>query len=334
MIRSLEQELIPRAEEFLIKTAKDVIIPDLKKVYEDGLGSLIVKAKNAKTFEPTTSADRKIDNKVRELWQKKFSDVPWYSEDSKDKRVKGMTPEQLQNLPALFVPDMVDGSGRLAAHSDRFSSSLALVIKGRPVLAVICHPVSGTIWTASELREGAFKNGEQIHVSGVDKLDRAMISTAFAWNLKDRDENQKILNRLVPFVNQVVGTASSVLDITDVAQGQTHAHISFGLMPWDKAGAAHLVDKAGGEVISFKKIGQLWTPFLPDILACNNERISKEIIELLYKNAIAYAIIKMLRMKTRGPVNKEIGIIATINGAKRGVEKAVTIFRRKGDDGK
>lgn len=239
----LERGIVGRAQDFLIQTARQDVGPWLRGVYEEGMeawekgqeGDLVVRAKNPLTIEPTTSADKKIDDYLRTVWQAQFPDIPWYSEDSKDKRVRGLGVSDLKRLPWLVVVDAIDGSGRLANHSDRFSSSFALLNRGRVVMAVVYKPVGDTIWTAEATVDGAFKNGQRMRVSDTKKVDEAIISTAFAWNRQKRGENQKVLNRLVFFVNQVVGTASSVLDGVDVAQGQTAAHVSIGLKPWDKA---------------------------------------------------------------------------------------------------
>lgn len=324
MTNRYEKEVIPRVRDFLIRTARRDIGPRLRDVYYQGLedlktrsqGSLVVTKKDAETFELTTSADTEIDDQLRNAWQEQFPDIPWYSEESKDSRLKGMEPEELRKLPILLVVDPIDGSGRLARHSDRFSSSFALVVKGKPIMAVVYQPVTDTLWTAEEEREGAFKNDKRIYVSDTTDLDETTVSTAFAWNRQQRRENQKMLNRLVYFVTRVAGTASSVLDGTDVAQGETDAHASIGLKPWDMAGFSLLVKKAGGEVTSFT--GEDWTPFQSDILASNG-LIHKDLLDVINRNAILDALMKLYQIHIRRDIRNKRPVYKAFNQVKEGI---------------
>lgn len=304
--------IIPSAFAFIEHSVRTEVGPQLEAVYKQGLearrkqqqGSLIVARKDLKTFELTTSADRKADDRMRIYWQEKFPDIPWYSEDSKDKSVKRLSFEQLKRLPAVLVVDMVDGSGRLARHSDRFSSSFALVMQGQVVLALIYKPVEGILWSAQEGIDGAFRNGERIFVSETSDLDKAMVSTAYAWDLEKRRNNQKTQNRLEFFTNQRVGTASSVLDIVDVAQGETDAHVSEGLKPWDHAGASYLTTKAGGEASSYRDD---YSPF-DDRIVVSNGVIHEDLLRIINRKTVFAAFTTLYRIKTRGDISKERGL--------------------------
>lgn len=315
MTGMFEREIVPPVRNFLITTAQNVIGPRLRNAYEQNLEAhqqrlnspLIVTAKNNKTFEITTSADRTLDDMVRNLWQKAFPDIPWYSEDSKDRRVKGLRPDQLRQLPVVVVVDMVDGSGRLARQSDRFSSSLALVIRDQTVLAVIIEPVSNTLWVA-ERGKGTYRNDQLVYVSDTADLKKAMVSTAFAWDRRQRKKNDRVLIRISPFVNQIVGTASSVLDILDVAQGKTDAHASIGLKPWDKAGAAFAVFEAGGKDTTIT--GGERTVFDSDSsIVVDNSIIHDDLVRIINRNTIKNWIIRAYQIQVRPDISKSRGDI-------------------------
>lgn len=331
MSTSLEREIIPRAKDFLIESCRRNIGPQLRTVYEAHVealekrvqSSLMEERKNAETPETVTTADISIDSQIRESWQNKFPDIPVLLEESKELRLEGMRPEQLREVPIVLVVDPIDGSGRLARGSDRFSTSFGLVMKGKPVLAVVYQPVTDTLWTAEKDQEGAFKNDKQIYVSDTNDLDKAIVSTAFAWNRQKRAQNQKIFNRWALFINKFVGTASSVLDGTDVAQGVTDAHVSIGLKPWDVAGFSLLVEKAGGKVTPLNGKGE-WTPFQSDILASNG-LIHNDLLDVINRNAMLAALMKLYRIQIRRDIRDKGVVYSAFDNAR----KAVTIFHKK-----
>ncbi len=208
-----------------------------------------------------------------------------------------------------MVVDIIDGTGRLARHSDRFSSSFAFVSNGKPILGVVYQPVGEHVWRA-QIHEGAFKDGKKIHVSDTKDLEKAMISTAYAWDLKDRAKSLQSINRLIFYINQITGTASSVLDLTEVAEGQSDGHVSRGLKPWDMAGAVTLIEEAGGKITTFKKKGegQLWHPFQPDIVATNG-KIHNDILRIVNRNAMLAFLIHTYRVSRESNMLKRSGVI-------------------------
>lgn len=283
--------------------------------------------KNKDTFELVTSADLTIDNQIRNLWQREFPHIPLFSEESTDPRLEGMEAKELQKLPVVLVVDPIDGSGRLARHSDRFSTSFALVAEGIPVMTVIYKSVGDTFWTAEIFEgafkfEGKFKDRKQIEVSKTVWPDKAMISTAFAWDLGKRGKNQRHINRLLFFTNQLLGTASSVLDGVDVAGGQTDAHISEGLKPWDMAGFALLVNEAGG------KSTTIWTPdwhaFEDNILASNGI-IHENIRTIVTRNFILATLAEAMRRATHKNVKEKRDVFKALRDVQ---EKVVFLIKK------
>ncbi len=308
----LEREIIPSVRDFLLETAIPQIGPQLRTVYEQNLtareqkklGPLRIFKKVPGSIEISTNADREADDTVRGLWEENFPDIPWFSEDSQD--LKDWKDKDLRELPAVFVVDIVDGTGRLARHSDRFSSSFALVSYGKPVMGVVYQSVGDHIWVTQANEDGVFKDGKKIRVSDVNELEKAYVSTAYAWDLRDRYKSMVSLIRLHPYVNQLVGTASSVLDLVEIAEGQTDGHVSRGLKPWDMAGAVILIEQAGGKVTTWK--GKDWHPFQPEILATNG-KIHKDIQRLLKRNAMLAMLLRVYQVNKESNMLKRSGII-------------------------
>lgn len=308
MTRSLEN-LIPSAEDFLKSHITEVVRPKLLDAYNNSIPT----TRKDGTFEPTSNLDKIVDAKIREAWERYFPYIPMLSEDSSsDRRIKGKKPEELLKLPALLIVDPIDGSGNLPDGSGWFSTSCGLSLYGKPSLAIVYQASTDTFWTAETGKEGAFENDMQIHVSERKKLDEARASTALAWNLKKRKASQRVFNRVAPFISQLITRASSVLDITQIARGNSEAHLSIGLKPWDTAACSLIVVHAGGRVTKLN--GEEWNPFEPDILA-SNEHVHDKLLTIINRGLIVSALVEKFHEETRRDVKpKKIVVFVSKKG--------------------
>lgn len=285
------QEVLPpgestRIRKFIVEYVVPEVGPMLRQTFDEHeraraekrTSSLLIGQKQAGTFETTTDADLHVDALIQKRLAQAFPSIRYLSEDAL--QGEPVTPEELKQLPALWIVDSVDGTGRFAGYSPRFSTSLALVSFGEPVVGVVHKATSDRTWWAEADEEGAFVDGRPIEVSETESLDKATISTAYAWDKEKRSKNMHILhNRLSAHVHQpAVNTASSVLDLIEVANGRTDGHFSVGLKAWDMAAAAFDIVKAGGRVTTLT--GGKWDPFCGEILATNG-RIHDDLLNLI-----------------------------------------------------
>lgn len=333
--------IIPRARDYLVETCRGKIGPQLRTMYQElqdaqriGRESNIVVAEKKRTNEvpsEVTKADRTIDGQLRNAWQAIFGNtILWYSEESKAGALKRLKPEELLEVPLAVVVDPIDGSGRLARFSDRFSNSFALVARGTTVLGVIYQPVTNTLWVAERDKPTVRidRDGEtEIKVSETSKLEKAYVSTAFAWNLGQRMQNMKIQRRLGPFVNQFVSTASSVLDIVDIAQAHIDALVCLGLHPWDMAASAFAVVQSGGKVTKFTGDESEWHPFQPEIVASNG-LIHGELIKVINSNALLNAFLETQRILTRRDISREKKEWVVFRAAKKARETVIYLAKK------
>lgn len=342
MAIELEANIIPHARDFLVGHITREIGPRLRDTHErllaaqrSGEESGIVVAQKKQgdhdVASDVTKPDLTIDGHARNAWQGKFPNIPWYSEESKGKGSKRKTPHELRNTDAIVVVDPVDGSGELGRGSPRFSSSFALVMNGRPVLGIIYQAVGDTLWIAERGKPTVKidRHGErQVHVSKTANLDKAYITTAYAWNLRQRRKNMRLQARLGPFVNQFVSTASSVLDTVEVAQGNPDAMVCLGLYPWDQAAAALAVVKAGGKVTKFTGDEFEWHPFQPEIVASNG-LIHGELIKIINRNALVNTFLQTQRILTRGDISRQRKEWVVFRAAKKAQEIVVFLAKKK-----
>jgi myo-inositol-1(or 4)-monophosphatase len=99
---------------------------------------------------------------------------------------------------------------------------------------------------------GAFLNGRPIHVSDASTLVESMLVTGFPYDVHQR------IPEIVGLFGEFVGTAlavrrlgSAALDLCYVAAGRMDGFWEQYLKPWDVAGAAIIVEEAGGTVTDF-----------------------------------------------------------------------------------
>lgn len=90
---------------------------------------------------PVTDADLAADALIRDTVSSHFPGDAVLTEESAD------DPARL-TAPRVWIVDPIDGTAQFIARTGRFDIVVALVVDGRPVLGVICHPPSGTLLTA------------------------------------------------------------------------------------------------------------------------------------------------------------------------------------------
>lgn len=249
----------------------------LKARAEGRNSSIGVRSKNNRTFETTNEDDISVDQVIQLRLRGIFPSIPYLSEDSPDQSLRNLSPDELRQKPAMWVVDARDGSGRFENYDPEFSTSIALVERGKVVLGVLHKPIDNTTWWAQEDEEGAYMNGERIFVSDTDTLRASMLGLPYSWDLDDRADNIKFLLHLSSKVHQPgMNYASSALDIVQVADGRRAGFFGRGLKPWDFAADLIILEKAGGRSSDYN--GEPVDPFKNDLLLTNG-KIHDELLE-------------------------------------------------------
>ena len=120
---------------------------------------------------PVTEADVRSEEAIRELLTRRFPTYGFYGEE---------TGKSDMNAESVWLVDPIDGTKSFVRECPFFSTQIALMRGGRFVLGVSSAPAYNELAWA-EQGGGAFLDGKQIHVSKVDSLDGAIVSTG---NLK------------------------------------------------------------------------------------------------------------------------------------------------------
>jgi histidinol-phosphatase len=188
---------------------------------------LAVRTKPDRT--PVTEADEAVERAIRErLAEARPEDAILGEEEG----ASGSEPQS----PRRWIVDPIDGTRNYSRGIPIWFTLIGLEVDGRVEVGIASAPALRRRWWA-RLGDGAFANGEPIHVSAVARVEDAVVS--FAAGSRARIE--PLLRRA--WHPQAYSDAwAHVL----VAEGAVDAAIEHSLRPWDIAALLPIVEEAGG----------------------------------------------------------------------------------------
>jgi histidinol-phosphatase len=183
---------------------------------------------------PVTEADRRAEQAIRAVLEQRFPDYAFFGEETGRHGAEGRP---------LWLVDPLDGTKSFVRDTPFFSTQIALVRDGELVLGVSSACVFRELAWA-EMGRGAFLNGAPIHVSGVDRLEDAILSTG---NLKTLAASPRWANlgSLVGRVNRLRGYGDFV-HYHLLARGSLDVVVESDVNILDIAALAVIVREAGG----------------------------------------------------------------------------------------
>ena len=146
-----------------------------------------------------------------------------------------------------WVIDPLDGTINYLYRLPTWCVSVALEDEQGGVVAVVHDPLRAETFTAERGR-GARLNGHEIHVSGEERPERALIATGFGYSPDVRAAQAEVVSRVLPRFRDIRRAGAAALDLAYLAAGRLDGYYERGLKPWDWAAARLLVTEAGGAV--------------------------------------------------------------------------------------
>ena len=146
-----------------------------------------------------------------------------------------------------WVIDPVDGTVNYFYGLPAWNISIAVKDAQGAVVGVVHAPTIDSTWHATR-GGGAFLNNLPITCNEPIELNRALISTGFAYDVKDRINQLDLVNKLLPKVRDFRRIGAAAVDICCVATGMVDGYIETGLKEWDLAAAALVATEAGAIV--------------------------------------------------------------------------------------
>ncbi|GHV60843.1 inositol monophosphatase [Bacteroidia bacterium] len=152
-----------------------------------------------------------------------------------------------------WVVDPLDGTNSYSQGLPIFSVSIALQYRGETLLGVVYAPYLSELYTAIK-GEGAFLNGDKIHVSKKTELDVSVLGTGFPYDKAVNPANNiDNFAAIEPSLRGIRRMGSAAYDLCCVAAGWLDGYWELNLHLWDMCAGALMVEEAGGIVRSFRE---------------------------------------------------------------------------------
>lgn len=177
-----------------------------------------------------------------------------------------------------WVFDPLDGTTNYAHGLPIYCSSLGLEVDGEVVVAAIYDPSRKELFTA-ERGEGAWMNGERLHVSATAQLIDALLVTGFPYDVRTQyEELVGIFGAFLMEARAVRRLGSAAVDLCYVAAGRFDGFWEQHLKPWDVAAGSLIVTEAGGRMSRLDG-----TPFSIEAgsLLASNGRVHDEMVRVV-----------------------------------------------------
>jgi histidinol-phosphatase len=217
---------------------------------------------------PVTEADQAVERAVREHLALAAHDHAVLGEEY------GTRGDE--DAAFRWIIDPIDGTKSYVRGVPVWATLLALEFEGELVVGVVSAPALHTRWWGAR-GQGAFRDGESIHVSGVSDLADAQIS--FAWDTSDRFRAEGIGDRMLALAHRCWRTRGlgDFWQHMLVAEGAFDIAIDPIVSLWDVAALVPVLREAGAE----------WSTLAGEqdadggSFVCTNARLHDQVLEAL-----------------------------------------------------
>lgn len=187
---------------------------------------------------PVTEVDVNAEKVIKSLLKQRFPQHGFYGEE---------TGREAADAEYLWLVDPIDGTKAFVRGYPLFSVQIALMHKGELILGVSYAPCwnggAGEIVFAEKGR-GAWLGEERLHVSDVDTLAKATLSTGNIGTLA-KSPQWATLGKLIPQLHRIRGYGD-FLHYHMLANGKIDAIVESDVNILDIAALTVIVREAGG----------------------------------------------------------------------------------------
>jgi len=184
---------------------------------------------------PVTVADRENERLIREAIEKQFPLDGLLGEEGSSKT--GSSGRR-------WIIDPIDGTRDFVRGNRFWCVLIALEESGEPVAGVACFPMLDEMYWGVR-GGGSYRNGERLHVSAVDSIDRS----SFCPNGLHLAAARPYLDRVTALMQRSwsVRAYGGALDGCLVASGKAEIWFEPKVEVWDLAPLKVILEEAGGE---------------------------------------------------------------------------------------
>ena len=174
-----------------------------------------------------------------------------------------------------WVIDPIDGTVNYLYGLPGWNVSIAAKDKEGVVVGVVYAPTINALWSAVR-SEGATYNGKKIKCNNPVKLENALISTGFSYNLNSRIAQGEVVSKLLPQIRDLRRNGAAAVDLCYVAMGALDAYFEESLKEWDIAAGGLIATEAGAKIS-----GRLGGSPDGDLVVCAGAALHAALLPLL-----------------------------------------------------
>ena len=216
-----------------------------------------------------TDADRESEQAIVQVIQQTFPSHQILAEE------QGL--HSMHDSPYKWVIDPLDGTTNFAHGFPFYNVSIGLEWQGTCIVGVVVDPFRNEVFSA-EIGCGAKLNGNSIHVSQVEKLQKALVVTGFSYDFRETHDNLDEFCRFALKTQGLRRTGAAALDLCYVACGRFDGFWEPKLNPWDTAAGTVIVQEAGGRITNYD--GRPFSIYDKEVVASNGN-IHQEMLGIL-----------------------------------------------------
>lgn len=215
-------------------------------LYRQGAGD---RAQKKPDRSPVTEADRQVETHLASFVRSRFPSARFFGEEHGGESAEG--------AGLRFVVDPIDGTRAFMRGLPTWSVLVGLELDGEPVAGVAYMPAAGDLFTGVR-GEGAYVNGRPVRLSGVAKLEDALVCHGGLAQFTD-DGREPLLGQLARASYTQRGLADFA-NYRALLLGQADAVVDPSVQPYDVAAAALLIREAGGRLTSMTGHDTIYGP--------------------------------------------------------------------------
>lgn len=187
--------------------------------------------------------------------------------------------EALDFSRPVWILDPVDGTTNLIHDMQHSCVALALWSGRETVFSVVYNPFHNELFSAFK-GAGATLNGQQIHVSKTETLERSLIHYGTSpYQRADAKRTFDLARELFVRAEDVRRLGSAELDLCYVACGRGDAYIERKLRPWDYEAGKLILEEAGGTYTDYE--GMYPTVGQDSGCVASNGTLHQELLEVV-----------------------------------------------------
>ncbi len=181
---------------------------------------------------PVTAADRDAERVMRQIVERAFPDHAILGEEH---------GERAGAAPYRWLLDPIDGTKTFVQGVPLYGTLVGVEREGEPVVGVVSMPALGEVVAAAQ-GLGCTWNGRTCRVSGVDRLDEALVVVTDPREAAARPGGWAALSDEAGLVRTWADCYGYVL----VATGRAEVAVDARMNAWDCAAVLPIVEEAGG----------------------------------------------------------------------------------------